>query len=167
MSPGILSRKLVCFGSRRVFNHEEELIEFDRMVKDLAKNMLKKTRKNQKTLELLMFYHSYARTLYTRMCRMSCVNILTVETCHAQESAIQAHQIERARPSYVQALIIASRGDPRNPECEKCICERDPFMRCYVDNFRGDACVNCVWSNNSAQCQYRTKFLRYLNFLMN
>ena len=71
--------------------------------------------------------------------------------------AIQAHQIERARPSYVQALVIASRGELRSPQCERCKAGRGPFAECYgLRALREGACANCVWRDYSARCQHRT-----------
>ena len=73
---------------------------------------------------------------------------------------VQAHQIERARPSYIQALIIASRGVLRPVDCDRCERGRGPFEGCYgLGALREGACANCVWGDASAQCQYRTAYL--------
>ena len=77
--------KLVRCGPRRVFSHEEELSEFDRGVKDLAK--LRPYALHADTQDVLR-QHPHGQ------------NVLLRKT-----GAIQAYQIERARPSYVQALI--------------------------------------------------------------
>ncbi len=71
---------------------------------------------------------------------------------------IQVHQIERVRFFYIQILIIASCEDHHFNSCVRCVQERDFFAKCYnLNALKEKTCVNCVWKNDSTQCQHRTK----------
>ncbi len=76
---------------------------------------------------------------------------------------IQAHQIERIRFFYIQILIIAFREDRHFNSCVRCVREWNFFAKCYnLNALKKETCVNCVWKNDSAQCQHRTKFQFFL-----
>ncbi len=76
---------------------------------------------------------------------------------------IQAHQIERARFFYIQILIIAFRENHHFNSCVRCVRKRNLFAKCYdLNALKKKTCVNCVWRNDSTQCQHRTKFQSFL-----
>lgn len=70
-----------------------------------------------------------------------------------REGSIRVAQIQSARPSYVNALLIASRGVSQVK-----MCERNSGM-VFADHVRlpgfwGGACAGCKWQDRAARCSY-------------
>lgn len=70
-----------------------------------------------------------------------------------REGSIRVAQIQSARPSYVNALLIASRGIPQARTCG-----RNNGM-VFADHVRlpgfwGGACAGCKWRDGAARCSY-------------
>ncbi|OJD20098.1 hypothetical protein ACJ73_08569 [Blastomyces percursus] len=72
--------------------------------------------------------------------------------------AITEVQVRSHRPSYINVLLIQSRGQPEPHACTAC---RDgpgfrPFPECRrVPGHFGGACGNCKWQDHAARCSVR------------
>ena len=70
--------------------------------------------------------------------------------------AITTAQIVSHRPSYINAILIQSRGQPANPGCLQCRNPRiglRPFPECRAaPGHFGGACANCKWRDHGAAC---------------
>jgi Protein of unknown function (DUF3716) len=57
------------------------------------------------------------------------------------------------RPSYINAILIQSRGIVRNPPCDRCAVRMYPFLECRrVPGHFGGCCGNCKWPDAAASC---------------
>lgn len=73
---------------------------------------------------------------------------------------ITSRQIACQRPSYVNALLIHSRGEDVSESCDQCAEKRGknalgPFLNCRV--LRGtfhDSCSNCKWFDTASACSH-------------
>lgn len=71
---------------------------------------------------------------------------------------ITAKHIASKRPSYVNGLLIHSRGNDATHECTRCTEKRGknslgPFLSCRtLPGYFGDSCSNCKWFDNTSQC---------------
>ncbi|KAK7985904.1 hypothetical protein PG988_003526 [Apiospora saccharicola] len=69
-------------------------------------------------------------------------------------------QITSARPSYINGLLIASRGRLEDPPCAKCARQMTlnggystPFPRCVrLPGHFGGCCANCKWVDHASKC---------------
>ena len=72
---------------------------------------------------------------------------------------ISAHQIGTHRPSYVNAILIQSRGRRGVHSCVSCrnaIPGPRPFPECRrVPGHFGGACANCKWRDHASRCSVR------------
>ncbi|OJD24033.1 hypothetical protein ACJ73_04608 [Blastomyces percursus] len=69
--------------------------------------------------------------------------------------AITEVQVRSHRQSYVNALLIQSRGQPEPHACTACRGGR-PFPECRrVPGHFGGACGNCKWRDHAARCSVR------------
>ena len=75
---------------------------------------------------------------------------------------ITAKHIASKRPSYVNGLLIHSRGNDATHECTRCTEKRaknslGPFLSCRtLPGYFGDSCSNCKWFDNTSQCSLYT-----------
>jgi hypothetical protein len=72
--------------------------------------------------------------------------------------SIRGHQLATHRQSYVNALLIASRGIiVRSPCPEHCQTQRPhPFISCVrLPGFWAGCCANCKWPDHGIQCSAR------------
>lgn len=71
--------------------------------------------------------------------------------------AITGNQIHSQRPSYINALLIQSRGLPLVQPCLACQQgQRRPFPDCArVPGHFGGACANCKWRDAASRCSVR------------
>ena len=74
-------------------------------------------------------------------------------------NAIQLYQLQMHRPSYVNAILIQSRGRAVVPVCDACSRARPglcPFPQCIrAAGHFGGACGNCKWRDRAASCSVR------------
>jgi len=71
--------------------------------------------------------------------------------------AVTPAQVGSHRPSYINALLIQSRGIPSGP-CDRCQRSLRPFLECRrVPGHFGGACGNCKWPDHGARCTERDK----------
>lgn len=72
---------------------------------------------------------------------------------------ISARQIQQHRPSYINALLIQSRGVRLARPCTHCRRghgRRLPFPDCrHVPGEFGGACANCKWPDRASRCSVR------------
>jgi hypothetical protein len=75
---------------------------------------------------------------------------------------ITSRQIASRRPSYVNGLLIHSRGDDSPKSCDQCAEKRGknalgPFLTCRVlqGSFH-DSCSNCKWFDTTSACSLYT-----------
>ena len=70
--------------------------------------------------------------------------------------AITPTQVGTHRPSYVNAILIQSRGAAAGQACGECRRRGlRPFPRCVrVAGHFGGACGNCKWRDHAARCSY-------------
>lgn len=71
---------------------------------------------------------------------------------------IKGKQISDARPSYINALLIQSRGAPLKQPCTRCrkMDFMKPFPTCArLTGYFGGSCANCKWSDLASQCDCR------------
>ncbi|KAL2265311.1 hypothetical protein VTJ83DRAFT_6411 [Remersonia thermophila] len=80
------------------------------------------------------------------------------ETIHFVQGWITGKHIAAQRPSYINALLIHSRGQDAAVSCVQCQQKRarnalGPFLTCRVlpGSFH-DSCSNCKWFDNTASC---------------
>lgn len=64
---------------------------------------------------------------------------------------ITPEQVRHARASYVNALLIQSRGVLMEAHCTRCQAGRGPFPECHVQGHFGGCCGNCKWPDAAAQ----------------
>jgi hypothetical protein len=73
--------------------------------------------------------------------------------------SITPTQVGSHRPSYINAILIQSRGTAVQPACEACTATRPglrPFPECRrVAGHFGGACANCKWRDHGARCFVR------------
>ena len=69
---------------------------------------------------------------------------------------IRVDQIGSHRPSYINAILIQSRGTEAIPPCEHCLADRDrPFPSCRrTAGHFGGCCANCKWRDWGSRCTY-------------
>ena len=71
--------------------------------------------------------------------------------------AILPHQIGSHRPSYINAILIQSRGQAPPRACLQCRGGPGlrPFPECRrVPGHFGGACANCKWRDHGARCSF-------------
>jgi hypothetical protein len=71
------------------------------------------------------------------------------------ENRITEQQIRSARPSYINALLIQSRGIVNKVGCTACRTKenRGPFVLCVSLQGEWDGCcANCKWRDHGARC---------------
>uniref|UniRef100_A0A7N2N7K4 Uncharacterized protein n=1 Tax=Quercus lobata TaxID=97700 RepID=A0A7N2N7K4_QUELO len=72
------------------------------------------------------------------------------------KDSITASQVKTGRPSYVNAILIASRGLPQRTRCTKN--SRWVFAEdVRVPGYWGGACAGCKWRDGAASCSYADK----------
>lgn len=74
------------------------------------------------------------------------------------QNSISARQIQQHRPSYINALLIQSRGVGLAQPCTNCRFLRGlrPFPECrHLPGAFGGACANCKWPDQASQCSVR------------
>jgi Protein of unknown function (DUF3716) len=68
-------------------------------------------------------------------------------------------QMGSHRASYINAILIQSRGVARNPPCGACAADRPglrPFPECRrIQGHFGGCCGNCKWRDHAARCTAR------------
>ncbi|KAK4165118.1 hypothetical protein QBC43DRAFT_316803 [Cladorrhinum sp. PSN259] len=75
---------------------------------------------------------------------------------------ITARHIASRRPSYVNGLLIHSRGNDATTQCVQCVDRRvknalGPFPSCRtLPGKYGDSCSNCKWFDNTSSCSLYT-----------
>jgi len=63
-------------------------------------------------------------------------------------------QIESGRPSYINAVLIQSRGVENTTACTSCRRAVRPFDSCVsLEGFWEDCCGNCKWRERNNQCE--------------
>ena len=75
--------------------------------------------------------------------------------------SIFASQIQQHRPSYINALLIQSRGVVLAQPCTNCRHGQGmkPFPECrHVPGAFGGACANCKWPDWASQCSVRDEY---------
>jgi hypothetical protein len=84
------------------------------------------------------------------------------EFIHFVNGWITARHIASQRPSYVNGLLIHSRGGDSRVSCTQCVERRaknalGPFLTCRVlpGSFH-DSCSNCKWFDNTSVCSLYT-----------
>ncbi|KAK4133238.1 hypothetical protein BT67DRAFT_60243 [Trichocladium antarcticum] len=84
------------------------------------------------------------------------------ETIHFVQGWITARHIASQRPSYVNGLLIHSRGQDATVSCAQCTERRDkhalgPFLTCRVlPGSYHNSCSNCKWFDNTSACSLYT-----------
>lgn len=69
---------------------------------------------------------------------------------------INGQQIVSQRPSYINALLIQSRGDRLRSVCDACAVRCKPFPECIrLPGYFGGCCGNCKWRDHAARCSVR------------
>jgi hypothetical protein len=72
---------------------------------------------------------------------------------------ILPRQIRSHRPSYVNAILIQSRGKTGRHSCDSCVSADPgpyPFPSCRkVPGHFGGACANCKWRDHASRCTVR------------
>ena len=72
---------------------------------------------------------------------------------YIQETIIPNQVFFLQRISYINTLLIQSRGVVRNPPCDRCIERMYPFLECRrVPGHFGGYCENCKWPDHAARC---------------
>lgn len=73
--------------------------------------------------------------------------------------SITPNQVGSHRPSYINAILIQSRGAAAQPACGACAAARPglrPFPECRrVAGHFGGACANCKWRDHGSRCSVR------------
>jgi hypothetical protein len=73
--------------------------------------------------------------------------------------SITPDQVGSHRPSYINAILIQSRGAAAQPACGACAAARPglrPFPECRrVAGHFGGACANCKWRDHGSRCSVR------------
>jgi len=65
----------------------------------------------------------------------------------------------KARPSYLNAILIQSRGIFQVPSCTHCSSGKGKFTACHrIPGVFGGACASCKWSDWAQKCTYYNKF---------
>ena len=89
------------------------------------------------------------RTIYQLPCR---------EIIYFVQGWITSRQIASQRPSYVNGLLIHSRGQDSERSCDQCVEKRGknalgPFLTCRVlqGSFH-NSCSNCKWFDTTSSC---------------
>lgn len=69
--------------------------------------------------------------------------------------AITPNQIMSHRPSYINALLIQSRGTPSATPCTECSRRGSgPFLACVkLHGHFGGACGSCKWRDHAVRCR--------------
>lgn len=78
-------------------------------------------------------------------------------------AAMQEYQVRSHRPSYINALLIASRGVEQVYPCQHCVRSAiwyggwpRPFPLCIkLRGHFGGSCANCKWPDRAASCSIR------------
>ncbi|KAL2255738.1 hypothetical protein VTK26DRAFT_2787 [Humicola hyalothermophila] len=84
------------------------------------------------------------------------------ETIHFVQGWITARHIASQRPSYVNGLLIHSRGQDAPVSCAQCVERRakhalGPFLTCRVlPGSYHNSCSNCKWFDNTSACSLYT-----------
>jgi Protein of unknown function (DUF3716) len=69
---------------------------------------------------------------------------------------IKPRQINLHRPSYINGILIQSRGILQDPPYGRCVEELKPFLECRrVPGHFGGCCDNCKWPNAAISCTAR------------
>ncbi|KAL2132394.1 hypothetical protein VTI74DRAFT_3871 [Chaetomium olivicolor] len=84
------------------------------------------------------------------------------ETIHFVQGWITAKHIASQRPSYVNGLLIHSRGQDALVSCAQCVEKRaknalGPFLTCRIlPGSYHNSCSNCKWFDNTSTCSLYT-----------
>ena len=74
-------------------------------------------------------------------------------------NAITARQVGSHRPSYINGILIQSRGQPPLQACDACnriTPGLRPFPECRkINGHFGGACSNCKWRDHASRCSVR------------
>ncbi|KAJ5298114.1 AMP-dependent synthetase/ligase [Penicillium atrosanguineum] len=71
---------------------------------------------------------------------------------------INGQQIVSQRPSYINALLIQSRGNQLVQPCEACVDRCKPFPQCIrLPGQFGGCCGNCKWRDHASRCSVRDR----------
>lgn len=80
-------------------------------------------------------------------------------TVVAIATRVRVSQVETFRPSYINALLIQSRGDDTGPMCISCRTQHlrgigpGPFPICIrLPDYFGGCCGNCKWRDYGSRC---------------
>jgi Protein of unknown function (DUF3716) len=72
--------------------------------------------------------------------------------------AIIPAQVAQHRPSYINAILIQSRGHVQDPPCARCARPGGlrPFVECRrIQGHFGGCCGNCKWPDHGIRCTAR------------
>ena len=76
-----------------------------------------------------------------------------------RSSMVTAVRLHCRQPSYVNALLVQSRGESSATDCDSChrelgfACDRKPFPECrHLPGHFGGVCGKCKWFDHSARC---------------
>jgi hypothetical protein len=100
-----------------------------------------------------MLVHDTQRTIY---------GLPSKEFVYFVNGWITARHIAKTRPSYVNGLLIHSRGQDADYECAQCAERRaknalGPFLTCRVLSGQfHNSCSNCKWFDNTSECSLYT-----------
>ncbi|KAL1839811.1 hypothetical protein VTJ49DRAFT_1090 [Mycothermus thermophilus] len=84
------------------------------------------------------------------------------ETIHFVQGWITGKHIASQRPSYINGLLIHSRGKDSPVSCDQCQQKRarnalGPFLTCrFLPGSFHDSCSNCKWFDNTSNCSLYT-----------
>jgi len=70
---------------------------------------------------------------------------------------ITPEHIRSHRPSYINAVLVQSRGVRPVRRCVQCTNRLSPFPECrHVPGHFGGACANCKWRDGGRKCSFWT-----------
>lgn len=84
------------------------------------------------------------------------------EIIYYVQGAITSRHIASKRPSYINGLLIHSRGQDSESMCEQCAEKRErgvlsPFLTCRrIKGVFHDCCSNCKWYDGASGCSLFT-----------
>ena len=111
---------------------------------------------SQRFLVLLVGEQQLAQWVYSPQAQL--ILALPGENLTIVQGAIQPRQVLSGRPSYINAILIQSRGRTVGQECGCCAGRAGlrPFLQCRTagpEHFDG-ACGNCKWRDHAARCTF-------------
>jgi hypothetical protein len=105
---------------------------------------------------------AFAESLLTRDPQRAIFKLPSREFIYFVQGWITSRQIASQRPSYVNGLLIHSRGKDSPRSCDQCAEKRTknalgPFLTCRVlpGHFH-DSCSNCKWFDTTSSCSLFT-----------